>query len=372
MLNNDKISKSALGAIKKLNSAGFQAYLVGGAVRDILLDLKPKDYDISTDATPEQLKRLFGRRAKVIGRRFRLVHIHTYSGILEVSTFRRMPTLEERQGRKTDSGLIVWRDNCYGTLKEDSTRRDFTINAIYYNPYCKKQQIIDYAGGLSDLRNGVIRSLGSPKVRIAEDPVRMLRACKLMGQYGFQLERGLKKEVSRNAATIRLSSRTRLLEELFKILKKPYTYPTFQACYDTGLLHYILPTLAKEWTSEKGALCQTLLMVRDDKLVLGEIFPSRISGLALITLPFLRFRGTEDYSQGFLPGDFQRNDSFRPWLKEFLSPYRVPNYLISKVFNVLKMQSTLNTSKNIGRIQLHPDYFRARDTLVVYAKAMIN
>ena len=125
MLTNDRISKSALDVLKTLTIEGFQAYLVGGAVRDILLEITPKDHDICTNATPEQLKRLFRPRAKVIGRRFRLVHVYTRKEIIEVSTFRRKPTLKERKGRKSDSGLILWRDNFYGSLKEDAKTKRF-------------------------------------------------------------------------------------------------------------------------------------------------------------------------------------------------------------------------------------------------------
>ena len=372
MLKNDKISKSTLGIIQKLNSEGHQAFLVGGAVRDLLLNIKPKDHDISTSATPEELKRLFGRRAKIIGRRFRLVHIYVSNEIIEVSTFRRMPTIEERKGRKSDSGLIVWRDNCYGTLKEDFARRDFTINAIYYNPYNKNQCLIDYAGGLSDLKHGKIRCIGMPKTRLTEDPVRMLRACKLVGQYGFHLEAGLGKEIFRSAHNLQLCSRARLLEELFKILKKPYTYPTFQACYEMGILCYLLPTVAREWNNEKGLLCQKLLKARDEKLRLGEIYPSRISGLALIMLPFLMLKTKQDTKDSLLAKDFGVRDIICSNIREFLSPYRIPKYVIIKTYNVLKMQYRLHCSKKTEKIRLHPDYFRARDTYNVYVRAIIN
>ena len=368
VLKNDKISTNALEIIRKLNSEGYQAYLVGGAVRDILLDIKPKDYDISTNAVPEELKRLFGRRAKIIGRRFRLVHIHTRNEIIEVSTFRRMPTLQERKGRKSDSGLIVWRDNYYGTLEEDVVRRDFTINAIYYNPYYQEQNIVDHAGGLSDLKNHKVRCIGNPKTRLAEDPVRMLRACKLMGQYGFQLEGELSIELLKNAPNLQLSSRARLLEELFKILKKPFSFPIFQACYDVGILHYLLPVLAREWKSERGALCKRLLRIRDKKLQLGEIYPSRISGLALIIFPFLNFEVEGDPIYQIKKNHFAQNHfPLYSWIEEFLSPYRIPKYIISKLNNVFKMQSILLHSKKPGKIQLHPDYFRARDFYNIYS-----
>ena len=360
MLTNERISKSALGVLKKLISEGFQAYLVGGAVRDILLEIKPKDHDICTNATPEQLKQLFGHRAKVIGQRFRLVHVYTQDEIIEVSTFRRKPTLKERKGRKSDSGLIVWRDNFYGTLKEDATRRDFTVNAIYYNPYDDRKGLVDYVGGVEDLNLGMVRSIGKPTTRIAEDPVRMLRACKLMGQYDFRLEGNLRKEIVKNAPNLQLSSRARLLEELFKILKKPFTFPTFDACYKTGLLHYMLPTLAREWNGIPGITCQKLLRIRDEQLKRREIFPSRISGLALLILPFLTHENGKDKFGQLMDKDFYF------WTKKFLSPYMVPRYIISKIYNVIGMQSKLFSDSENKALQLHPDYFRALDTFRVY------
>ena len=130
------ISSNTLKIIRRLHDAGYDAYVVGGAVRDLLLDIDPKDYDLSTNATPEQVKEVFGRKAMIIGRRFRLVHVRMGPELFEVSTFRREPTEEERKGRNEDSGLLVWRDNEFGTVEQDASRRDFTVNAIFYLSDC--------------------------------------------------------------------------------------------------------------------------------------------------------------------------------------------------------------------------------------------
>ena len=170
-----KISNASCKVLRQLHEAGYEAYIVGGAVRDILLDIEPKDYDIATNATPEQVKSVFGRKARVIGRRFRLAHVFIDRTCFEVSTFRREPTLEERKGRKDDSGLMVWSDNVFGSLEEDAKRRDFTVNSIYYDPENAEHEFEDYVGGIDDLNNKVVRAIGDPFVRIQEDPIRMIR-----------------------------------------------------------------------------------------------------------------------------------------------------------------------------------------------------
>ena len=168
----EKIAKSAVRVITRLHDAGFEAFLVGGAVRDLILDIEPKDYDIATNATPEEIRGVFGRRSRIIGRRFRLAHVYMDRRVFEVSTFRREPTMEERKGRKTDDGLIVWRDNEFGTVEQDARRRDFTVNAIYYDPQNTAHQFTDFVDGLADMEAKLVRTIGKADIRMAEDPVR--------------------------------------------------------------------------------------------------------------------------------------------------------------------------------------------------------
>ena len=178
-----KLDADAVRATQRLITRGFEAYLVGGCVRDLLLGRTPKDYDIATEARPPQVKRTFPRNCRIIGRRFKLAHLHFHNNtkILECSTFRRTPQLEN-----ADEDLLITRDNEFGTAEEDALRRDFTVNALFLDP--TRNCILDYTDGLTDLRNRVIRTIGDPRVRFREDPVRILRAAKFAGRLGFTIE----------------------------------------------------------------------------------------------------------------------------------------------------------------------------------------
>ncbi len=178
------ISENAVKVLYRLKNSGYQAHLVGGGVRDLLLGREPKDFDIATDARPEQVKSVF-RNCRLIGRRFRLAHVHFGREIIEVATFRGMQEISDSDERETENGMLL-RDNVYGNIEEDALRRDFTINALYYN--IEDFSVIDYAGGLSDLQAGVLRLLGDPDTRYREDPVRMIRAVRFAAKLGFRID----------------------------------------------------------------------------------------------------------------------------------------------------------------------------------------
>ena len=173
-------------ATQRLDQRGFEAYLVGGCVRDLLLGLRPKDYDIATEARPQQVKRTFPRNSRIIGRRFKLAHLHFHGNtkILEVSTFRRTPQAENQDSAEAD--LLIRHDNEFGTAEEDALRRDFTVNALFLD--VSRNCILDYTNGLEDLYNRTIRTIGDPRVRFREDPVRILRAAKFAGRLSFHVE----------------------------------------------------------------------------------------------------------------------------------------------------------------------------------------
>ncbi len=364
-----KIAPAALRVIERLHKAGYEAFLVGGAVRDLILDRDPKDYDIATNATPEEIKKTFGRRSRIIGRRFKLVHVYADRSVYEVSTFRREPTLEERKGREDDEGLIVWRDNEYGTLEQDATRRDFTVNALYYDPLNDAHEFADFVGGLEDMEDKVVRTIGDPKIRLSEDPVRMLRALKLVGQYDFELEPELKQAIVENAHKISLSSQARLLEELYKILRRPWSLPILEACQQYGLLEHLLPVLAEGWDTDAGKKAQHLLKVRDKFLDDNAIFPSRISGICAMMLPFVaeKFKA---HRKGELWQNFAGVDKqIQNYVKEFLGPYLVPRYIVAKIRDVLLIQPKLISARNRKRVLRHPEYNRARDLLNITVEA---
>jgi poly(A) polymerase len=226
-ISRRNIDPDALRVLYRLKEAGFTAYLVGGSVRDLLLGRKPKDFDISTSAHPYQVKRLF-RNCFIIGRRFRLAHIKFGSKVIEVATFRRqVPPADTEELSSEPGDLLIRHDNTFGTPEEDAFRRDFTINALAYD--IATFSIIDYVGGLEDLRAKVVRSIGNPDDRFREDPVRMLRAIAFATRLGFRVDPP--------------SSPARLLEEYYKILRSGAAERTFRALAEVGLLEPVTPAL---------------------------------------------------------------------------------------------------------------------------------
>src|SRR5262245_19249623 len=225
------IDPDALKVLYRLKNRGFTAYLVGGGVRDLLLSRKPKDFDIGTNAHPQQIKKLF-RNCFIVGRRFRLCHVRFGKKVIEVSTFRRQALAEE-------GDTLIRRDNAFGTPQEDAFRRDFTVNALFYD--IANFSVIDYVGGLEDLQARTIRTIGDPAVRFREDPVRMLRAIALAARLGFDIERDTLEAIRFLRGEIVKSSPARILEEIYKILRQGASRQTFRLLHELGLLAYLLP-----------------------------------------------------------------------------------------------------------------------------------
>ncbi|WP_133129360.1 polynucleotide adenylyltransferase PcnB [Legionella yabuuchiae] len=211
-ISKPDISDNALKVVNRLNSAGFEAYLVGGSVRDLLLRKAPKDFDVATNATPNEIRNLF-KNARIIGRRFKLVHILFHREIIEVATFRGHEASDAQQ-LLNDRGMLI-RDNVYGTLEEDAWRRDFTINSLYYNVL--DSTIIDYTGGFEDIDKRLIRIIGEPVVRYKEDPVRMLRAIRFSAKLNFDLAEHTAAPLSELSHLITHVSSSRLFDEMTKL-----------------------------------------------------------------------------------------------------------------------------------------------------------
>ncbi|PXF64576.1 polynucleotide adenylyltransferase PcnB [Kangiella spongicola] len=228
------ISDSALKVLYRLNKAGYDAFLVGGGVRDILLGLNPKDFDITTNATPEQIRALF-RNSRIIGRRFKLVHIMFGREVIEVATFRAHCDSNIQQAK---DGMIL-RDNVYGTIEEDAERRDFTINALYYN--VRDFSVHDYCNGLTDLRKRQLRMIGDPETRYKEDPVRMLRAVRLATKLGLTIEEKTLEPISRLAHLLEQIPAARLFEEYRKMFLAGKGEAMFEALQTHGLLSKLFP-----------------------------------------------------------------------------------------------------------------------------------
>ncbi len=234
-LSRANISPNALKVLYRLKSAGYGAHLVGGGVRDLLLGREPKDFDVATDARPEQVREVF-RNCRLIGRRFRLAHVHFGSEIIEVATFRAGQDGDDAGDHQTDEGMLL-RDNVYGTIEQDALRRDFSVNALYYN--IADFSIIDYAGGMEDLRNGVLRLLGDPETRYREDPVRMLRAARFAAKLGFVFDPATAAPIRELGPLLAEVPPARLFEETLKLFLGGTAVGSFEKLRQYGLFAHL-------------------------------------------------------------------------------------------------------------------------------------
>jgi len=260
------ISQSALKVMKRLNEAGFDGFLVGGGVRDLLLDGAPKDFDVATDATPEQVKALF-RNSRIIGRRFRIVHVRYGREIIEVTTFRghNEPSGRKEQRVESDTGQLL-RDNVYGDLKSDALRRDFTINALYYT--LKDFSIYDYTHGLEDINARQIRIIGDPVTRYKEDPVRLLRAVRFAAKLGFTIEQATAAPIAEHAHLLSNVPAARLFEEVLKLFLSGYATATYHQLKDFALLPQLFASTCEiiDHDPAYGGLIDAVMLNTDKRI----------------------------------------------------------------------------------------------------------
>ena len=241
-ISRSDINDNALKVLYRLHQAGFAAYLVGGGVRDLLMNMHPKDFDIATDASPEQIKELF-RNCRLIGRRFRLAHIHFGRDIVEVATFRghHLDDHSDEQAL-THDGMIL-RDNVFGTLAEDAWRRDFSVNALYYN--IADFSVVDYTGGMEDLNQRVLRMIGDAQVRCQEDPVRMLRAIRFAAKLQFNLDSNLLDALATQRHRLAAVPPARLFDEILKLFLGGFALRTFHLLREHHLFEILFPASAQ-------------------------------------------------------------------------------------------------------------------------------
>lgn len=235
-LSRSLLSRNCLIVLDTLKAAGFEVYLVGGSVRDLLLGREPKDFDVATNAKPEEIRRLF-RNCRLIGKRFRLAHIYFKQEIIEVATFRKEGKKGHDQLKNRDG--VLKRDNVYGTLKDDVWRRDFTLNALYYD--AKNNTIIDHTQGLHDLQQGIIRVIGKAEVRYREDPVRILRAIRFAAKLGMTLEENTAKAIAKTHSLLSGIAPARLLDESHKLFNSGNAVNTFAGLRRYEVLQYLYP-----------------------------------------------------------------------------------------------------------------------------------
>lgn len=261
-LHTNWIDPEATFIVDRLQKAGFTTYLVGGCVRDLLAGLHPKDYDIATSASPEQVRKLI-RGSYIIGKRFPLVLVKRGQRQFEVATFRRNALPEEIEG--SDQSFV---DNFYGTPQEDAHRRDFTVNGLFYDPI--RDELIDYVEGIKDIESGFIRMIGDPDHRLKEDPIRILRAIRLSHKLRFSIEESLRVAIERNSQELTRSILPRKREEYFKLLRLDDPSLVFKELHDLNILTHILPSLAELWEQADNEAILTHYLSRTHELSIDK------------------------------------------------------------------------------------------------------
>jgi poly(A) polymerase len=263
--NRTHVSENAVSVIEGLQNSGFDGYLVGGCVRDLILGRQPKDFDVTTNASPEQIKKIFNR-AMIIGRRFKLVHVSFGRGrdreIIEVATYRAAPPSGKHKelsgkSRTSKSGRIL-DDNVYGTIEADALRRDFTINALYYDPI--KEKVIDFVNGIDDTKTKTLRLIGDTRLRFTEDPVRMLRVIRFQAKLDLNVEESISRAIAKNAALLEDVPAARLFEEVLKLFHYAAAVKTWQQIRTTLLLYYLFPQTVKCINGDGGNKFETLIL----------------------------------------------------------------------------------------------------------------
>ena len=254
-ISRENISDNALKVLYRLKNAGFDAYLVGGSVRDLLLGREPKDFDVVTNARPEQARELF-RNSILIGRRFRLLHVRFGGEVIEVSTFRTAHHVADGEGHIVDGTII--RDNVYGTIDDDVWRRDLSVNALFYN--IRDFSVIDYVGGLDDIRAGRIRLIGDPEQRYVEDPVRLLRVVRFATKLGFRIDPATEAPIAKYTSLLQKIPPARIFEETLKLFLGGYALQTFEQLRHYNLFAELFPQTENILAEEEGGFPHMLLV----------------------------------------------------------------------------------------------------------------
>lgn len=369
-ISRKQFSRGALDVLYGLHKAGYEAWLVGGCLRDILTGGQPKDFDVVTDATPEQVKAVF-RRSRIIGRRFRLVHVLAGREVIEVSTFRaRGGDDDDRHHARSDEGLIL-RDNVYGSIEEDALRRDFTINALYYN--IADFSLHDFVGSLDDLRQHRIRLIGDPVERYREDPVRMLRAARFAAKLDFTLDRGTEKPVAELAELLYQVSSARLFDESLKLFMGGYGHASLISLQRLDLFRVLFPETDKALGEEQGEIWQAFIeqaarntdhRVAEDRPVTPAFF------YAVLLWPAVQHRFRRHLDRGMPPAQ-ALNRAAGEALNEQCRITAIPRRFSTMMREIWELQSRLGQRHGSRAEQLfsHPRFRAAYDFLLLREEA---
>jgi poly(A) polymerase len=373
-INFSLVSKDAVKIVKTLQKAGYEAYIVGGSIRDLLLDLAPKDFDVATNAKPLEIKSLF-RRSRIVGRRFQIVHVQYNREIIEVTTFRSnsQPNSGEVKNtssrQKTDTGLLT-RDNVFGTIEEDAARRDLTVNALYYDP-CS-ETIYDFADGLKDLKNRVVKIIGDPTTRYSEDPVRLLRVIRFSAKLDFSIASGTANPINKLGGHLRYISSPRLFDESLKLFMSGKGLSTYKLLKKYSLFEYLIPqakNLIKNNSSNANFMFEQALLNTDKRIRSNQhVTPAFIyaallwPSLARLTRIFEGAGNSPSYSQKKAASEvIQKQTSVTAIPKRFTIPMR-------EIWD-LQIQMQRRGGKRAQKLFQHPRFRAAYDFILLREQA---
>ena len=344
----------SIEVVQGLHDAGFEAYLVGGCVRDLLLGAEPKDFDVATSATPEEVKEVF-RRARLVGRRFRIAHVRFGRNIIEVSTFRR----GETDGIETSAEGMILRDNQFGTLAEDALRRDFTINALYFDP--TDGRLLDFVDGMADIREHHLAFIGDTQTRLTEDPVRALRALRFRAKLGFELTDEIKQALPDAASRLPSVPPARLFEEFNKLFMLGYAEQAWAAIADSPICSVLFPCTDPLSTIVRRAMSNTDQRIADDRPV--------TPGFLIAVMLWEDYRAR--YSEFVLDNPHMEaaNMAEQDTLADQTDVMAIPRRFSLFAKEVWHMQSRLEqrTGRNIRRTVGHPRFRAGYDLLELRA-----
>ena len=366
-ISRRQISDNALKVLYRLNKSGYEAYLVGGGVRDLLLGKAPKDFDIVTDATPEQIKKLFSN-CRLVGRRFRLAHVVFGRDVIEVATFRghhHKVNTSKHISSQSDEGMLL-RDNVYGTIEEDAERRDFTVNALYY---CIKDfSLHDFHGGLDDLDAGLLELIGDPETRYREDPVRMLRAIRFAAKLDLTISPRSAAPIRELAPLLQDIPPARLFEETLKLFQAGHALKTYQLLRDYDLFAPLFPQVATLLTKEGNSPFERFLELalrNTDERVSKDLPVTPAFFYAALLWGVVEKRSRDFANESSLPPQDTLLLAMNEAIDQQIKTIAIPRRFTSDVRDIWLLQDRLprRSGKRAERLSTHPRFRAAFDFL---------
>ena len=368
-VSRQQVNENALKVLYRLRKEGFDSYLVGGCVRDLLLGREPKDFDVVTNAEPEQIARIFSN-CRLIGKRFRLAHVCYGRDVIEVATFRKAISDDKTQTPRLNKDGRLLQDNIYGTIEEDVWRRDFTINALYYN--IRDFSIIDYVGGMEDHKAGLVRLIGDAGERFREDPVRMLRAVRFAVKLAFRLHHDCEEAIAPNAHLLAGIPPARLYDEISKLFLTGYGVQTFELLRQYGLFSVLFPATDKSLMYEEADFPKMMVIkaLENSDQRIADNKPVTLYFLiaALLWEPMIR-KAKEKIAKGF-PESNAYYDAASETLTQQVRRIAIPRHLTMAIREVWNLQPKFNARVGAkpSRLITHPRFRAAYDFLVLRAQ----